>query len=88
MHLSLGLYGIPLVLIVFGLQIYTAILLGRSWIIATALDPQISRKNRYSPSSNWNQNILKLCIISYTVQISLKHFSTFSLSLTFSNKNV
>ncbi|XP_011696871.1 PREDICTED: uncharacterized protein LOC105455328 isoform X1 [Wasmannia auropunctata] len=43
----LGLYGIPLVLVVFGLQIYTAILLGRSWIIATTLDPQISRKNRY-----------------------------------------
>ncbi|XP_012532039.1 amino acid transporter AVT1C [Monomorium pharaonis] len=42
-----GLYGIPLVLVVFGLQIYTAILLGKSWIIATALDPQISRKNRY-----------------------------------------
>ncbi|XP_018357884.1 PREDICTED: proton-coupled amino acid transporter 4 [Trachymyrmex cornetzi] len=42
-----GLYGIPLVLVVFGLQIYTAILLGRSWIIATALDPQISQKNRY-----------------------------------------
>lgn len=43
----LGLYGIPLVLIVFGLQIYTAILLGKSWIIASTLDPQISRKNRY-----------------------------------------
>ncbi|KAG5320987.1 S36A4 protein, partial [Pseudoatta argentina] len=42
-----GLYGIPLVLVVFGLQIYTAILLGRSWIIAIALDPQISQKNRY-----------------------------------------
>ncbi|XP_018310852.1 proton-coupled amino acid transporter 4 [Mycetomoellerius zeteki] len=42
-----GLYGIPLVLVVFGSQIYTAILLGRSWIIATALDPQISQKNRY-----------------------------------------
>ncbi|KAM0729476.1 Amino acid transporter AVT1C [Formica fusca] len=42
-----GLYGIPLVLIVFSLQIYTAILLGRSWIIASTLDPQILRKNRY-----------------------------------------
>ncbi|XP_014483435.1 PREDICTED: uncharacterized protein LOC106748978 [Dinoponera quadriceps] len=42
-----GLYGIPLVLIVFGLQIYTATLLGKSWIIASTLDPQISRKNRY-----------------------------------------
>ncbi|EZA60389.1 hypothetical protein DMN91_011263 [Ooceraea biroi] len=42
-----GLYGIPLVLVVFGLQIYTAILLGKSWTIANILDPQISRKNRY-----------------------------------------
>ncbi|KAL6446979.1 hypothetical protein ACFW04_001391 [Cataglyphis niger] len=42
-----GLYGIPLVLIVFSLQIYTAILLGKSWIIASTLDPQILRKNRY-----------------------------------------
>lgn len=49
----LGFYGIPLVLIVFGLQIYTAILLGKSWIIANALNPQISQQNRYvylSPS--------------------------------------
>lgn len=42
----IGLYGIPLVLVVFGLQIYTASLLGKSWTIATALDPHISRKNR------------------------------------------
>ncbi|KZC10730.1 PREDICTED: uncharacterized protein LOC107188805 [Dufourea novaeangliae] len=42
-----GLYGIPLVLIVLGLQIYTAVLLGKSWIIAKTLDPQISRKNRH-----------------------------------------
>ncbi|XP_076662667.1 solute carrier family member mahogany isoform X2 [Andrena cerasifolii] len=42
-----GLYGIPLVLVVLGLQIYTAVLLGKSWTIATTLDPQISRKNRH-----------------------------------------
>nr|XP_003704137.1 PREDICTED: uncharacterized protein LOC100883108 [Megachile rotundata] len=42
-----GLYGIPLVLIVLALQIYTAVLLGKSWIIATSLDPQILRKNRH-----------------------------------------
>ncbi|XP_076642845.1 solute carrier family member mahogany isoform X2 [Halictus rubicundus] len=42
-----GLYGIPLVLVVFGLQIYTAVLLGKSWIIATTLNPQISRKSRH-----------------------------------------
>ncbi|XP_076235613.1 solute carrier family member mahogany isoform X2 [Calliopsis andreniformis] len=42
-----GLYGIPLVLIILGLQIYTAVLLGKSWMIANTLDPQISRKNRH-----------------------------------------
>ncbi|XP_024938077.1 amino acid transporter AVT1D isoform X2 [Cephus cinctus] len=42
-----GWLGIPLVLVVLGLQIYTAALLGKSWTIATALDPNISRKNRY-----------------------------------------
>ncbi|KAF3429696.1 hypothetical protein E2986_02177 [Frieseomelitta varia] len=42
----LGLYGIPLVLVVLSLEIYTAVLLGKTWIIATTLDPQISRKNR------------------------------------------
>ncbi|KAL2721402.1 amino acid transporter AVT1C [Vespula maculifrons] len=42
-----GLFGIPLILVVFGLQIYTAALLGKSWIIATNLDPLIFRKNRY-----------------------------------------
>ncbi|XP_034936023.1 amino acid transporter AVT1C [Chelonus insularis] len=42
-----GLLGIPLVMVVIFLQIYTASLLGKSWIIATYLDPQIARKNRY-----------------------------------------
>ncbi|XP_043595988.1 uncharacterized protein LOC122573551 isoform X4 [Bombus pyrosoma] len=42
----LGLYGIPLVFVVLILQIYTAILLGKTWIIVSTLDPQILRKNR------------------------------------------
>ncbi|XP_043595986.1 amino acid transporter AVT1B isoform X2 [Bombus pyrosoma] len=41
-----GLYGIPLVFVVLILQIYTAILLGKTWIIVSTLDPQILRKNR------------------------------------------
>ncbi|XP_076375560.1 uncharacterized protein LOC143258906, partial [Megalopta genalis] len=40
-----GLYGI-LVLVVFGLQIYTAVLLGKSWIIVTTINLQISWKSR------------------------------------------
>ncbi|KAL7306849.1 hypothetical protein TKK_0001010 [Trichogramma kaykai] len=42
-----GLLGVPLVLVVFALQIYTASLLGKSWNIARSLDPNITRKSRY-----------------------------------------
>ncbi|XP_019533814.3 uncharacterized protein LOC109405236 [Aedes albopictus] len=45
--ISCGLYGIPLVLLVVTLQIYTATVLGRCWTIAEKLDPSIVRKNRY-----------------------------------------
>lgn len=45
--ISCGLYGIPLVLFVVTLQIYTATVLGRCWTIAEKLDPSIVSKNRY-----------------------------------------
>lgn len=59
----LGLFGIPLILVVFGLQIYTAALLGKSWIIATNLDPLIFRKNRQD--SNANNFYTKLINITF-----------------------
>lgn len=43
----LGWYGIPLVLFVFLLQIYTAIILGKCWTIAETIDKNIVAKNRY-----------------------------------------
>ncbi|XP_055618649.1 proton-coupled amino acid transporter 3 [Toxorhynchites rutilus septentrionalis] len=45
--ISCGLYGIPLVLLVITLQIYTATVLGKCWTIAEKLDPSIVSKNRY-----------------------------------------
>ncbi|KAJ8676508.1 hypothetical protein QAD02_012295 [Eretmocerus hayati] len=42
-----GWLGIPLVLVVFGLQIYTASLLAKSWCTAVAIDPYLFSKNRY-----------------------------------------
>ncbi|XP_050081741.1 uncharacterized protein LOC126569013 [Anopheles aquasalis] len=45
--ISCGLYGVPLVLLVLTLQIYTAVVLGRCWTIAERLDPSIVAKNRY-----------------------------------------
>lgn len=42
-----GLYGVPLVLFVITLQIYTAVILGRCWVIAERLKPEIDKQNRY-----------------------------------------
>ncbi|XP_046980111.1 amino acid transporter AVT1B [Schistocerca americana] len=42
-----GWLGIPLTLLVFTLQIYTALLLGRCWIIAETLHPDIVYDSRY-----------------------------------------
>lgn len=42
-----GLYGIPLLLLVITLQIYTAVILGRCWVIAQRLKPEIEIQNRY-----------------------------------------
>ncbi|XP_050523505.1 uncharacterized protein LOC126895557 [Daktulosphaira vitifoliae] len=42
-----GWLGIPLAICVFAVQIYTAILLGKCWIIAEEIEPNIIHKNRY-----------------------------------------
>jgi len=41
-----GWLGIPLAISVFAIQIYTAILLGKCWIIAEEIEPNIVKKNR------------------------------------------
>jgi hypothetical protein len=46
--ISCGYYAMPLILLVFSLQTYTAQVLGRCWIIAEKLDPSIIEKNRYA----------------------------------------
>lgn len=42
-----GLYGIPLIIFVITMQIYTAVILGRCWVIAERLKPEIAAQNRY-----------------------------------------
>ncbi|CAK1591013.1 unnamed protein product [Parnassius mnemosyne] len=44
--IACGLYGIPLVIVVFSLQLYTAVLLGKSWLLAYELSPNIREKSR------------------------------------------
>ncbi|XP_014368375.2 probable sodium-coupled neutral amino acid transporter 6 [Papilio machaon] len=45
--IACGLYGIPLVIAVFSLQLYTAVLLGKSWLLAYELSPNIREKSRF-----------------------------------------
>uniref|UniRef100_W8BPZ0 Vesicular inhibitory amino acid transporter n=1 Tax=Ceratitis capitata TaxID=7213 RepID=W8BPZ0_CERCA len=44
---ELGILGIPLILSVIVLQIYTSYLLSQCWIMAESFDPSISQKSRY-----------------------------------------
>ncbi|XP_060807336.1 probable sodium-coupled neutral amino acid transporter 6 [Amyelois transitella] len=44
--ISCGIYGVPLVISVFGLQLYTAVLLGRCWLLAQEITPDITEKSR------------------------------------------
>uniref|UniRef100_A0A1A9X1U2 Amino acid transporter transmembrane domain-containing protein n=1 Tax=Glossina brevipalpis TaxID=37001 RepID=A0A1A9X1U2_9MUSC len=46
---QLGFFGIPLVISVLVLQIYTSFLLSQCWIMAEELDPSIVHKSRYPP---------------------------------------
>ncbi|XP_017774360.1 PREDICTED: sodium-coupled neutral amino acid transporter 1-like [Nicrophorus vespilloides] len=46
-----GYYGIAVVISICSMQIYTAILLGKCWLIAERIDPEIHSKNRYPYSA-------------------------------------
>ncbi|XP_044753035.1 amino acid transporter AVT1I-like [Coccinella septempunctata] len=46
-----GFYGVPLIATVCSVQIYTAILLGRCWMIAESIDSSINTKSRYPYSA-------------------------------------
>jgi solute carrier family 32 (vesicular inhibitory amino acid transporter) len=46
--ISCGYYALPLILLVFSLQTYTAVVLGQCWVIAEKLDPTIIEKSRYA----------------------------------------
>lgn len=46
--ISCGYFGLPLILLVFSLQTYTAVVLGRCWVIAEKLNPAIITKSRYA----------------------------------------
>ncbi|KAK4880271.1 hypothetical protein RN001_008417 [Aquatica leii] len=67
-----GIAGVLLITIVCSLQIYTAVLLGRCWVIAEEVEPTIQFKNRYPYSA--------LAEITYGKRLS--RFVTVLLDLT------
>ncbi|CRK90026.1 CLUMA_CG003751, isoform A [Clunio marinus] len=70
--ISCGYYALPLILLVFSLQTYTAVVLGRCWMIAEKLDPSIMNKSRYAYAA----------IGEMTFGQPMKHFVTILLDLT------
>lgn len=70
--ISCGYYGIPLILLVFTLQTYTAVVLGRCWTIAEKIDPSMALKSRYAYAA----------IGEMTYGRTMKHCVTFLLDLT------
>ncbi|XP_045470467.1 amino acid transporter AVT1J-like [Harmonia axyridis] len=68
-----GYYGIILIIVVSSVQIYTAILLGRCWLIAEEIDPSINTKSRYPYSAlsefTYGKTIGKLVTILVDVTV-------------------
>ncbi|CAH1989437.1 unnamed protein product [Acanthoscelides obtectus] len=67
-----GFYGILLITLVCSAQIYTANLLGKCWIIAEKINPNIQRKSRYPYAA----------LAETTYGKRLANFVTFLLDLT------
>ncbi|CAH1369092.1 unnamed protein product [Tenebrio molitor] len=67
-----GLYGALVITVVCSVQIYTAILLGKCWIIAEKIDLSLERKNRYPYSA----------LAEITYGRSLSNFVSFLVDMT------
>nr|XP_018916094.1 PREDICTED: uncharacterized protein LOC109043358 [Bemisia tabaci] len=67
-----GWLGLPLAFTVFTLQIYTALLLGRSWVMAEMIEPSIVEKSRYPYAA----------LAELTFNTRMRKFVTFLLDIT------
>ncbi|XP_069686432.1 uncharacterized protein [Periplaneta americana] len=83
-----GWGGIPLALVVFGLQVYTAILLGRCWIIAECIDPRIVSKNRYPYSALVEMSFGAWASVFVTVMLDVAVFGGGVPNLVIASQNL
>lgn len=70
----LGLYGIPLIVFVITLQIYTAVVLGRCWVIAERLKPEIIDQSRYPYAAIAKMTYGKKVSLLVTILLDLSVF--------------
>ncbi|CAD7083932.1 unnamed protein product [Hermetia illucens] len=83
-----GIYGIPLVLMFAIVQIYTATLLGRCWIIAERLDPSIVKKSRYPYAAIAEMTYGKYMSILVTILLDLTIFGAGIPNLLVASENL
>lgn len=86
--ISCGFYGIPLVLFVITLQIYTAVILGRCWVIAEKLDPSIVQKNRYPYAAIAEMTYGRSASVFVTVLLDLTVFGGGIPNLLMASQNM
>ncbi|XP_025424505.1 amino acid transporter AVT1D-like isoform X2 [Sipha flava] len=95
-----GWLGIPLAVCVFAVQVYTAVLLGKCWIMAEEIEPNIVKKNRY-PYAALAELIFggkAKCIVTVMLDVAvfgacipnllIAAYNIHTLGLTFSNDRV
>lgn len=86
--ITCGLFGIPLVLFIVTLQIYTAVILGRCWIIAEKLEPSIVQKNRYPYAAIAELTYGKWASVFVTVLLDLTVFGGSIPNLLMASQNL
>lgn len=74
--IPLGVFAIPLVLVIVGLQMYTSNLLGKCWIMAEMLDSTIAHKSRYPFAAISDLAYGKHVSLMVTILLDLSIFAT------------
>lgn len=86
--ISCGYYGFPLIILVFTLQTYTAVVLGRCWVIAEKLDPSIVSKNRFPYAAVADMCFGKGMAIFVTILLDLTVFGAGIPNLLVASQNL
>lgn len=86
--ISCGYYGFPLIIFVFSLQTYTAVVLGRCWVIAEKLDPSIIQKSRYPYAAIAEKSFGKKMSLFVTILLDLTVFGAGVPNLLVASQNL